>query len=178
MHLNQQILMLRPMNTPSGTFDAVPLEVLFPDADLADFARLRRSADEIDGARASGKLQVWEWFPQHITFPGRTKAGTPEVLLAEVSLYDEGSDWLEVSLDVEWTAEGLLSVCSTISVACWCEVDHNAHYIDPVDRAVAGETSLADAFETAASRFIQGLAGSRDPVFWRAHAGLPPRKQG
>lgn len=165
--------MLRLMNTPSGTFDAVPLEALFPDAGVADLDRIRRSADAIDGAQVSRKPQVWQWFPQHVTFPGRAKAGTPEVLLAEVSLYDEGGDWLEVSLDVEWTEEGLLSVWSAISVACWCEVDHNAHYIDPVERTVVGTTSLADAFETSADRFIQWLTGPRDPEFWRARASFP-----
>lgn len=175
--LNQLILMLRLMNTPSGTFDAVPLETLFPDASVADLGRLRRSAADIDGVQISGKPQVWEWFPQHVTFPGRSVTGTPEILLAEVSLYDEGSDWLEVSLDVEWTKEGLLNVWSAISVACWCEVNHNAHYIDPVERTIVGATSLADAFETVAGRFVQGLAGPRDAEFWRAHASLPPRKQ-
>lgn len=164
------------MNTPSGTFDAVPLEVLFPDAGVADLNRIRRSADEIDGVQVSGKPQVWQWFPQHVTFPGREKAGTPQVLLAEVSLHDEGGDRLEVSLDVEWTEDGLLSVWSAISVACWCAVDHNAHYIDPVERTVVGTTSLADAFETSADRFIQWLAGPWDPEFWRARASLTLRE--
>ncbi|MFJ3878391.1 hypothetical protein ACIPW5_13120 [Streptomyces sp. NPDC090077] len=166
------------MNTPSGTFEAVPLEALFPDAGAADLGRLARSAAEIDGALVPGKRLVWEWFPEHVIFPGRSVAGTPEILLTEVSLYDEGSDWLALSLDVEWTEEGLLRVWSAISVACWCEVEHNAHYVDPVDRTVAGATSLADAFETAAGRFVQALAGPRDPEHWRAHAILPPRKQG
>ncbi|MET9607063.1 hypothetical protein ABZZ17_18585 [Streptomyces sp. NPDC006512] len=175
--MNQLILMLKPMNTRSGTFDAVPLGALFPDASVADLGRLRRSADGIDGVQVPGKFQVWEWFPQHVTFPGRAVAGTPEILLAEVSLYGAGGDWLEVSLDVEWTKEGLLNVWSAISLACWCEVDHNAHYVDPVERTVVGATSLADAFETVAGRFIAWLAGPRDPEFWRAHASLPPRKQ-
>ncbi|MER5890514.1 hypothetical protein ABT160_42375 [Streptomyces sp. NPDC001941] len=89
------------MNTPRGTFDAVPLEALFPDAGVADLDRIRRSEHEIDGVHVSGKPPLWQWFPQHVTFPGRARAGTPEVLLAEVSLYDEGADWLEASLDVE-----------------------------------------------------------------------------
>ncbi|MFF9340174.1 MULTISPECIES: hypothetical protein [unclassified Streptomyces] len=177
MPLKLMFLMLSPMNTPSGTFDAVPLEVLFPDTGVADLDRIRRSAHEIDGVQVSGKPQVWQWFPQHVTFPGRAKAGTLEILLAEVSLYDEGGDWVEVSLDVEWTEKGLLSVWSAINVACWCEADHNAHHIDPVERTVVGTTSLADAFETAADRLIQWLAGPRDPEFWRSQASLPPREQ-
>ncbi|WP_435191351.1 restriction endonuclease [Streptomyces sp. bgisy126] len=67
------------MNTPSGTFDAVPLEVLFPDAGVADLDRIRRSAHEIDGVQVSGKPQVWQWFSQHVTYPGRAKAGTPDL---------------------------------------------------------------------------------------------------
>ncbi|MFF5284532.1 hypothetical protein [Streptomyces sp. NPDC013171] len=106
MPLKLMFLVLRPMNTASGSFDAVPLEALFPDASVADLGRLRRSADEIDDVQVSGKPQVWEWFPQHVTFPGRAKASTPEILLAVVSLYDEGTDWLELSLDVEWTKGG------------------------------------------------------------------------
>ncbi|MFJ8011096.1 hypothetical protein [Streptomyces sp. NPDC096339] len=164
------------MNSRSGTFDAVPLEALFPEASVADFGRLRRSADGIDRVRTPGKPQLWEWFPQHVRFPGQSMAGTPEILLAEVSLYDEDADWLEASLDVEWTKEGLLNVWSAISVACWCEVDHNAHYIDPVERTVIGSTSLADAFEAVTHRFIQRLAGPLDPEFWRAHASLPCRE--
>ncbi|WP_412075993.1 hypothetical protein ACLF6K_09310 [Streptomyces xanthophaeus] len=101
-------------------------------------------------SRYRGSPQIWEWFPQHVTFPGQAKAGTPEILLAEVSLDDEGSDWLEVSLDVEWTEEGLLNVWSAISVACWCEVNHNNHW----------------------------LGGPRDPELWRAHAGLPTQGHG
>ena len=99
-----------------------PLEALFPDAGVADLGRLRRSADEIDDVQVSGKPQVWEWFPQHVTFRGRAKAGTPELLLAVGSLYNDGADWLELSLDVEWTKEGLLNVWSAISMACWYEV--------------------------------------------------------
>jgi hypothetical protein len=86
-----------------------------------------------------------------------------------------GSDWLEFSLDVEWTDEGRLAVETTVDVACWCETDHTAHHVDHRRVVVEGGISLAEAFRAGAARMTGRLTDPHDADHWRAQAGLPAR---
>lgn len=71
-----------------------------------------------------------------------------------------GSDWLEFSLDVEWTDEGRLAVETTVDVACWCETDHTAHHVDHLRVVVEGGISLAEAFRAGGRAHDRTAHGS------------------
>ncbi|MEU4095584.1 hypothetical protein [Streptomyces sp. NPDC026673] len=163
------------MAMQSGPFDSVPLATLFPQSESADHIRMRHAAAVLDAERSTGDEPRWDWFPQHIIWPGGDVRGVPQILSTAVSLYDKDSDWLELELDVEWTGEGLLNVCTAVSVACWCAKDHNTHYVNDRDLAVDDRTSLGSAFEAGVGQLIELLAGPRDPEVWRLRSGLPPR---
>lgn len=163
------------MTMQSGRFDGVPLATLFPQAEPADHLRMRHAAATLDAERTTGAEPRWEWFPQHIIWPGADIHFVPQILSTTVSLYDKETDWLELVLDVEWTDEGVLNVCVAVSVACWCPTDHNTHYVNERDLAIDDRTSLGAAFEAGVGQLIELLAGSRDPEAWRLHSGLPLR---
>jgi len=134
---------------------------------------MRRTAAIVDSARPPGQSPVWEWFPGHIEFVG-TGPGVPEILLTAISLYDEGNDWLEAELDVDWTEHGLLNVCAAVSVACLCVEDHNTHYAASLNVAV-DSASLGEAFEAAAHQLIKWLEEPQNPAYWRTRVTLPQR---
>ncbi|KQV14539.1 MULTISPECIES: hypothetical protein [unclassified Kitasatospora] len=159
----------------SGAFSDVPLTGLFRDLATVDVERMRQAARSVDSVRPAGKRPPWDWFMEHAASPAplpSAATGAMVVLLTAVGLYDGSSDWLELELDVSWTCDGL-SVTAAVSVACWCDVNHNTHYIDPVDLKVVDGASLAASFEAAAGRVLSWTKRPHDPSFWRARAGLP-----
>ena len=158
----------------SGPLAEVPLPSLFPHATNDDLDRIRRAATAFDRARLEYGI-TWEWALQHATFSETPTTGIPEILLAVITVDSQDSDWLEFDLDVEWTPHGLLRVVAAVSVACWCDTDHNTHYVDQVTLTIDQETRLGEAFETASRQMISWARDPHTPPWWRAEAGLPSR---
>lgn len=168
--------MLACMTMMHGSLDGVPMEVLFRGLDAPGRQRMLHAAAAVDAARLTGQVPQWQWFPDHIERPEvQIDGAVPEILLSEISLYDEGGDWLEAAIDVEWTPNGRLSVCAAMGMACWCPEDHGTHYAPLLNVPADDTTSLEEAFEIAAHHLVDWLSGSRDPAHWRARANLPQR---
>ncbi|MFF3943009.1 hypothetical protein [Streptomyces phaeofaciens] len=162
------------MTMMCGPLDSVPLESLFRRLDGPGRQRMLQAAAAVDAARPTGQVPQWQWFPDHIECPTVQIDGVVlEILLAEISLYDEGGDWLEAAIDVEWTSAGQLSACAAMSMPCWCPEDHGTHYAPLYNVPVDATTSLDEAFEAAAHHLMDWLDRSRDPSFWRTRANLP-----
>ncbi|MEU8134402.1 hypothetical protein [Streptodolium elevatio] len=166
------------MGMERGTIDDVPLAALFPGAPTHDLDHVRRVAAAVDTLRLAAEPPEWEWFRDHAACPDPLPEGiTPLVLTTTVALVHEetGVDWLELELDVAWIRPGGLAALAAVSVACWCDIDHNTHY--PVETVVDVRNGLplGEAFEHAASRLPAWLACPRDPEYWRAQAALPAR---
>lgn len=88
-------------------------------------------------------------------FPGPDTAGTPVLLCTTVLMDDRPGDWTELELDVCWTtSQGELEVSAQLGVACFCEEDHNTHYVESLSLVVDGERSLAEAFEQAVEHVV------------------------
>ncbi|MFI5974949.1 hypothetical protein [Streptomyces sp. NPDC051452] len=164
------------MTVMCGPLDGVPMEVLFRGLDASGRQRMLRAATRVDAARPTGQVPQWQWFPDHIKRPDiHIDGAIPEILLSEISLYDEGGDWLEATIDVEWTPAGRLNVCAAMGMACWCPEDHGTHYAPSLNVPAGGMTSLCEAFEVAAHHLVGWLRGSPNPAHWRARANLPQR---
>ncbi|MFF4787367.1 hypothetical protein ACFY3E_39365 [Streptomyces griseorubiginosus] len=171
-----QGIMLDCMTMMCGPLDGVPMEVLFLGLDAPGRQRMLRAAAAVDAARPTGQVPQWQWFPDHIQRPDvHIDGAAPEILLSEISLYDEGGDWLEAAIDVEWTPAGRLNVCATMGMACWCPEDHGTHYAPSLNVSADDTTSLDEAFEVVTHHLVDWLGGSRDPAHWRAQANLPQR---
>ncbi|WP_256925372.1 hypothetical protein [Streptomyces sp. Amel2xC10] len=157
-----------------GTFDDVPLTVLFPHLSAADLECLGRAARAVDAARATGETVQWEWELNHAVFPDG-QPGTPVVLGVDVVAHAEGGDQLEFLLQVVWADRGRPAVDAAVNVACWCETDHGTHDVDALSLVVDEETPLPEAFATAAERVTGWLADPRHADYWRDRAALPSR---
>ncbi|QJT01755.1 hypothetical protein G9272_16740 [Streptomyces asoensis] len=162
------------MTTMRGPFDGVPLDELFPRVDDLGRQRMRRAVAVVDAVRPTDQTPEWEWWPHHIDFPG-PGVGIPEILLTELSLYDDRVDWLSMAIDVAWTPAGRLRVCAAVEVACWCVKNHNTHYAPSLGIPVRDGVSLEAAFEAAAQQLTKWLEEPWDPEHWRARANLPQR---
>ena len=62
-------------------------------------------------------------------------------------------------------------------VACWCEPDHNAHYIDHRQWTAGSIEVLLDRLDDAIEVASEWLARRTDPNLWRQSAGLPQPKR-
>lgn len=60
-------------------------------------------------------------------------------------------------------------------VACWCEDNHNAHYIEEHRWDVGTVDALADKADAAHSIAKRWLDASMDGDYWRQQAGLQTR---
>jgi hypothetical protein len=168
--------MLAYMTMMCGPLDSVPLEGLFHGLDAPGRQRMLHAAAAVDAAHPTGHVPQWQWFPDHVERPAvQSDGAVPEILLSEISLYDEGGDWLEAVIDVEWTPAGRLNVCAAMGMACWCPKDHGTHYAPLLNVPVDDTTSLDEAFEVAAHVLVDWLSGSRDPAHWRERTKLPQR---
>ncbi|MEU5274833.1 hypothetical protein AB0G87_00290 [Streptomyces asoensis] len=157
-----------------GGFGCIPTTTLFPFLPPADVDSLHRTARAVDEARREGDPSDWEWFPEHAAFSG-SQVGTPIILGLDVIEQAEAGDQLEFRLQVVWTDLGQLAVDAAVNVACWCQTDHATHDADALTVVVSDETSLPEAFWTAATRMTGWLAEPHNADYWRAKAGLPPR---
>jgi hypothetical protein len=87
-------------------------------------------------------------------------------------LFDQGSDWLELTLDVAWHPE--LTVNAAVEVGCWCSPDHNMHQVRGGHGPVVGTDELVEAFTAGTATLVDVLdSGQFDPRLWRLEAGLP-----
>jgi hypothetical protein len=161
-----------------GTIDDVPLAMLFPGAAAHELEHIRRVAAAVDALRPADDPPEWEWFRKHAACPDPMPEGiTPLILTTVVAVVHEetGVDWLELELDVAWLRAGVPGALAAVSVACWCDIDHNTHYPAEAVWEVGTGLRLGDAFERAASRLPGWLACPADPEYWRAQAVLPAR---
>ncbi|NUU25134.1 MAG: hypothetical protein HOV68_27065, partial [Streptomycetaceae bacterium] len=153
-----------------GTIDDVPLAALFPGAAAHELEHIRRVAAAVDALRPPGAAASWEWFRDHAVCPDPMPGHiTPLVLSTSVALLadETGVDWLDLELDVAWVAPGVIGALAAVSVACWCDIDHNTHYPAEDIVEIGPRTALGDAFERAASRWPRWLACPHDPEYWR-----------
>lgn len=89
-----------------------------------------------------------------------------------ITLFNQGSDWLELTLDVGWRPE--LTVNAAVEVACWCSPDHNMHQVRESHWPVAGTEELVEAFAAGVTMLADVLdSGPFEPGPWRLDAGLP-----
>ncbi|MGW2865521.1 hypothetical protein [Streptomyces sp. NPDC001205] len=156
-----------------GAFEAAPHDLLFPGVGAAEVARLRAAAAALDAARPLGDAPKWHWLLKHSVFPGPDTVGIPVILCTAVSMHASPTDWTELELDVSWTRQGLLQVTAQVGVACFCEVDHNTHYVEELNLVIEGERSLAAAFERAVEQIVDWTSAPSDPAVWRTKAGMP-----
>lgn len=161
-----------------GTIDDVPFAVLFPEAAAHELEHVRRVAAAVDALRPAGDRPDWHWHREHVPCPEPLPAAImPMLLHTTVGVHHDetGVDWLELDLDVVWTGPGVLGALASVSVACWCDIDHNTHY--PVEAVVevGPDSPLGDAFERAASLLPRWLDCPHDPEYWRAQGMLPAR---
>ncbi|MER5603355.1 hypothetical protein [Streptomyces sp. NPDC002265] len=159
-----------------GAFEAAPHGKLFPGIGAVEVARLRAAAAALDAARPSADAPKWHWLLKHSVFPGPDTVGIPVIVCTTVSMHASPDDWTELELDVCWGRQGLLQVTAQVGVACFCDVDHNTHYVEELALEIEGERSLAAAFEEAVEHVIDWTSAPSDPCLWRAKAGLssPP----
>ncbi|MEU9858039.1 hypothetical protein [Streptomyces sp. NPDC047974] len=158
-----------------GAFHDVPLPALFPFLSPADEDSLNPTAGMVDAIRAGRAMADWEWGLGHVVFAG-AQLGTPVVLGLDVIEHTAEGDQLEFLLQVVNPAPGQLAVDAAVNVACWCETEHATHDVDALRLVVGEEISLPDAFRAGAERLTGWLADPQDPDYWRAKAGLPPRR--
>lgn len=153
-----------------GRFEAAPLSALFPGASAGDRARIEQAAGAIDAARPDEP--VWHWLMDHAEHPERSDS-LLQVLCTGVLLNNAGSDWLELDLDIEWQPNGVQRAYAAVNVACWCEVDHNSHFLNEVSVDITDDVSVGEAVERSAGSLLAWIGGPVDPSAWRERAGLP-----
>jgi hypothetical protein len=146
--------------------------------DEFDRNRLMAAADALDAVRPPTGRKRWESYA-HEGPPESLSGGSAILFQTEVTLFNEGSDWLELSLDVAFYAVPSLIVTASVEVACWCEPDHNIHFAEQHQWLVGSAGPLADAFE-AGTAALHGwiVDGPREPEPRRVRAGLPGPKGG
>jgi hypothetical protein len=89
---------------PAPSIATVPLREVLP----ADFTvaadDLRRLAAVLDNASLRAGSVVWHWYPEHAHAPQETPGQGVYLLVVDVAitLYDAGSDRLELTLDIAW----------------------------------------------------------------------------
>jgi hypothetical protein len=118
---------------------------------------------------------AWHWYPEHRK-PPQSWDGGLYLLLADttITLFDTRDDWLELTLDIAWTAPSKLTVNAAVEVACWCPQDHNVHQVRATRWHPANSRELVKAFAAATAMLADVLAtGPFDPHSWRALADLP-----
>ncbi len=108
-----------------------------------------------------------------------------EVISGALGWEPAQSDWLEIDVDPKRRPQGhakcpglpdpVLSVVATLSVACWCRDNHNAHYVEERHEEVGTTEALVEACEAVLSAGESWISTSSDPEEWRRRAGLVER---
>lgn len=153
-------------------FDEVELDVLFPGFTSGGLSRMRSAAKTVEAARLPKDTLRWDWWPENLRSESADEAMPLTVLGTTVTLFNNGSDWLELALCVVREQQPRLTVSATIEVACWCDPDHNMHVIRSEEHLVGTPTALAAAFESAANSIARWAGEGTDPDAYRTAAGL------
>ena len=154
-------------------FDEVELDVLFPGFTSAELSRMRSAAKTVEASRLPKDTLRWDWWPENLRADAADEAMPLTALGTTVTLFNNGSDWLELALCVVPEQRPRLTVSATIEVACWCEPDHNMHVIRSEEHLVGTAAALVDAFESAANTLARWSGEGTDPNAYRTAAGLP-----
>jgi hypothetical protein len=158
---------------PVDSISHVPLLDVLPSDHAAAADQLRRLAHELDAhPLAAGRIQ-WHWYPEHNTRPSTSAEGIYLLVFdTTITLFHQGADSLELTLDVAWGGE--LTVNAAVEVGCWCPSDHNIHRVREGRWPAAGTNQLVEGF-TAGAAMLAGVldSGPFDPRPWRLEAGLP-----
>lgn len=115
----------------------------------------------------------WHWYPEHNTKPAVPLVDAYKLVFdTTITLFDRGSDSLELALDVGWCPD--LTVNASVEVACWCSTYHNIHQVREGQWPVGDTEELVAAF-SAGVVMVKGVldTGPFDPRPWRLDAGLP-----
>jgi hypothetical protein len=139
---------------------------------------LRRLAHDLEAHRSAAGHVQWHWYPEHNTkLATSTERICYLVFDTTITLFNQGNDWLELTLDVGWCPE--LTVNAAVEVACWCPKDHNMHQVRESRRPVANSDELVEAFADGTAMLMRVLdSGLFDPGVWQAESGLPDASSG
>lgn len=163
-----------PMSGPASSVAQVPLSAVLPSGYAAIEGELRRLAHRMEShAAAVGSIR-WNWYPEHNTRPAAQTEGTClAVFDVAVTLFDEGSDTLELTLNVGWCPD--LAVNAALEVACCCSYqDHDIHRVVGSRCSAVNGPGLVEGFAAGTAMFIRVLeTGPFDPRSWRTKAGWP-----
>ncbi|MDJ0962265.1 MAG: hypothetical protein QNJ88_16580 [Acidimicrobiia bacterium] len=100
-------------------------------------------------------------------------------------LWETVSDWLEIDIEIRRHPKGILrdsrppdpvwTVTLVLMVGCWCQDNHNAHYIEERRWDVGSVEALTDRTRSAYTVAQGWLESSMDADYWRHRARLQPR---
>lgn len=153
-------------------FDEVELDALLPEFRSADLSRMRSAAKAVESARLPKDTLRWDWWPENLRAEAADEAMPLTILGTTLTLFNNGTDWLELALCVVREQQPRLTVSATIEVACWCDPDHNMHVIRSEEHLVGTAPALAAAFESAANTLADWAVQGNDPSVYRTAAGL------
>lgn len=143
----------------------VDLEALFPDALPEQINRIRHATERMSPA-------TWD--------SGLMMIGGPILscsLIGTMPLGEDDEAELELSVGTVDGEQGVL-VSATLGVYCWCDQNHNIHYVREARTSTTTAEELTAAIESASEQLVQWRdTASHDAEWWRAQAGLP-LKQG
>ena len=107
--------------------------------------------------------------------PGQWMWHPPAHCIYDCHTYEgPGDDWLEVTIRME-NADyfpGQCRISAFLAVACRCESGHGQHTIVETQWRSGGPSAALDALTAVLRSTDQWLSGSREPGWWRRHAGL------
>ena len=91
------------MSGPANSINQVPLSDVLPSDHVAAADHLLRLVHELDvHPSAVGRIQ-WHWYPEHNTKPAMPAERSYELVFdTTITLFNQSSDWLELTLDVAW----------------------------------------------------------------------------
>ena len=164
---------------PAPSVAHIPLRDLLPRGYVSAEGELRRLANELESHPSAGRRIAWHWYPDR-TEPPHTLDTRVHLLLVDVAitLYHAGQDWLQLTLDIAWTAAAKLAVNAAVEVGCWCPKDHNMHQVREAQWYVASAALRASETATPGARFsAYPCAGfvlmDTERWFWIRTVGAP-----
>lgn len=107
--------------------------------------------------------------------PGQWMWHPPAHCIYDCHTYEgPGDDWLEVTIRMENAdySPGQCRISASLTVACRCEGGHGQHTIVETQWRSGGPSAALDALTAVLRSTDQWLSGSREPGWWRRHAGL------
>jgi hypothetical protein len=152
----------------------VPTQELLPGLSESAAQRIVQAANRLDELRTTTDTAVWDWYPDKAAppavVPGRA---VPLLFGTSLSLFHTATDWLELAVDVAWSAPPLFTVSARVEVACWCSTDHGAHAVQTQEWLVGTGEAAGEALVAAVEAVVAWLNRPHHPSVWRARSGLP-----